>query len=54
MVCKGGIVLACEKKLSSKLLVPNSVRKIHELDTHIMCASSGLQADAKTLIDHAR
>ena len=54
MVCKEGIVLACERKLPSKLLIPSSVQKIHEIDSHIMCSSSGLQSDAKSLISYAR
>ena len=54
MVFNDGIVLACERKLKSKLLVPSSIEKIHELDTHIACAVSGLFADAKTLMGHAQ
>ncbi len=33
---------------------PSSIQKIMEIDTHLGCAMSGLTADAKTLIDHAR
>lgn len=54
MVCKDGVVLGCEKKLHSKLLIPESKENIHELDSHIVCAVSGLTADAKNLIEHAR
>jgi len=49
-----GVVLAAEKRISSPLLVANSVQKIVEIDQHIGCAMSGLTADARTLIDHAR
>eukprot|EP00934_Nitzschia_sp_Nitz4_P007947 Nitzschia sp. Nitz4//scaffold29_size155292//101580//102446//NITZ4_002672-RA/size155292-processed-gene-0.52-mRNA-1//-1//CDS//3329546490//7937//frame0 len=51
---KEGAVLAVEKRLSSPLLDPNSVEKIAEIDTHIGAAMSGLVADARTLVDHAR
>jgi 20S proteasome subunit alpha 5 len=51
---KEGVVLAVEKRLSSPLLDPNSVEKIAEIDTHIGAAMSGLVADARTLVDHAR
>ncbi|KAK8805761.1 hypothetical protein WA158_002417 [Blastocystis sp. Blastoise] len=51
---KEGVVLAVEKRLTSKLIVPSSVVKIQEIDTHIGCAMSGLVADATTLIDNAR
>ena len=54
MVTKEGIVFAAERKLKSKLLVPESINKVHEIDSHIACAVTGLSADAKILIDHAR
>jgi len=49
-----GVVLAVEKRIASKLLVPSSIRKLEKLDEHIGCAMSGLVADARTLVDHAR
>ena len=49
-----GVVLAVEKRLTSALLVPSSVEKIFELDTHAGCAISGLTADARTLVDYGR
>jgi 20S proteasome subunit alpha 5 len=51
---KEGCVLAVEKRLSSPLLDPTSVEKIAEIDSHIGAAMSGLVADARTLVDHAR
>lgn len=51
---KYGCVLAVEKRLSSPLLDPTSVEKIGEIDLHIGAAMSGLVADARTLVDHAR
>jgi 20S proteasome subunit alpha 5 len=49
-----GVILAVEKRLTSPLIDPSSIEKILEIDTHIGCAMSGLTADARTLIDHAR
>ncbi|KAF0979718.1 hypothetical protein FDP41_001386 [Naegleria fowleri] len=49
-----GVVLAVEKRLTSSLLDPSSVEKIMEIDSHIGCAMSGLTADARTLVEHAR
>eukprot|EP01012_Entosiphon_sulcatum_P019718 TRINITY_DN2463_c0_g1_i1.p1 TRINITY_DN2463_c0_g1~~TRINITY_DN2463_c0_g1_i1.p1 ORF type:complete len:243 (+),score=36.18 TRINITY_DN2463_c0_g1_i1:26-754(+) len=49
-----GVVLAAEKRLTSTLLEPDSINKIVELDHHIGCVMSGLTADARTLIEHAR
>jgi 20S proteasome subunit alpha 5 len=51
---KHGSVLAVEKRLTSTLLEPGSVEKIAEIDVHIGAAMSGLVADARTLVDHAR
>ncbi|KAJ1446260.1 proteasome subunit alpha [Pelagophyceae sp. CCMP2097] len=49
-----GVVLAVEKRLTSTLLEASSVEKIMEVDSHIGVAMSGLIADARTLVDHAR
>jgi len=49
-----GVVLAVEKRLTSSLLKAESVEKIMEVDSHVGAAMSGLIADARTLVDHAR
>jgi len=49
-----GVILAVEKRITSPLMEPNSIEKIMEIDSHIGCAMSGLTADARTMIDHAR
>eukprot|EP00123_Amoebidium_parasiticum_P019367 comp24760_c0_seq1/m.46873 comp24760_c0_seq1/g.46873 ORF comp24760_c0_seq1/g.46873 comp24760_c0_seq1/m.46873 type:complete len:244 (-) comp24760_c0_seq1:64-795(-) len=49
-----GVVLCVEKRITSPLMVPDSIVKIVELDAHVGCAMSGLTADARTMIDHAR
>ncbi|XP_038985383.1 proteasome subunit alpha type-5-A-like [Phoenix dactylifera] len=51
---KEGVVLAIEKRVSSPLLEPGSVEKIMEIDEHIGCAISGVMADARALVEHAR
>ncbi|BDA41266.1 Proteasome subunit alpha type-5 [Coccomyxa sp. Obi] len=51
---KDGVVLVVEKRVTSPLLEPSSIEKIAEVDTHIGVAMSGLTADARTLIEHAR
>jgi 20S proteasome subunit alpha 5 len=35
-------------------MVSTSVEKLFEIDSHIGCAVSGLTADAKMLVEHAR
>ena len=49
-----GVVMAVEKRITSSLLEPKSIEKIMEIDGHIACAMSGLVADARTMISHAR
>merc|ERR1712200_22205 len=49
-----GVVLAVEKRITSPLIEPTSIEKIFAIDEHVACAMSGLIADARTMIDHAR
>lgn len=47
-------MLGVEKRVQSKLLEATSIEKIMEIDRHLGCAMSGLTADARTMIEHAR
>lgn len=50
-----GVVLAAEKKETSKLFVPlRESGKLYKVDDHIMCAVSGIVADANYLVDAGR
>jgi len=49
-----GVVLAVERRITSPLIVPESIEKLYEVDSHIGCAMSGLIADSRTLVDKAR
>jgi 20S proteasome subunit alpha 5 len=49
-----GVVLGVEKRVQSPLLESSSIEKIMEIDSHIGCAMSGLTADARTMVEHAR
>ncbi|KGG51968.1 alpha type subunit of proteasome [Mitosporidium daphniae] len=49
-----GIVLAAEKRISSSLLLPSSIEKIIEVDSHVGMALSGVAADSRLIMDHAR
>jgi len=54
-VCaKDGAALVAFKSIHSKLVVPDSLRKIFEVDSHICVTASGLIADARRLVDVAR
>jgi len=51
---KDGVVLAIDKRIASKLVDAASIEKIFQIDEHIGCATSGLVADARVLVDRAR
>ena len=55
--------MAVEKRVTSTLMEPDCIEKVMEIDQHIGCAmvsckplakQSGLIADSRTIIDHAR
>lgn len=58
ILAKDGVVLAAEKKITSKLLDTHAVgvrrEKMYKLDDHIACAVAGLTADANILINSCR
>ena len=48
------VCLAAQIKIPSKLMDPDSIDKIFQIDEHIGVAISGLHADSRTLINYAR
>ena len=54
LVCKQGVVLIAHKTRVSKLIMPESLKKIFEVDDHVAIMASGMAADAMRLIDNAR
>jgi proteasome alpha subunit len=51
---KDGVVLIVDKRIASRLMEPKSIEKIFRIDEHVSCATSGLVADARILVDQAR
>ncbi|HHD15897.1 MAG TPA: archaeal proteasome endopeptidase complex subunit alpha [Euryarchaeota archaeon] len=51
---KGGAILIIDKRITSPLIEPTSIEKIFKVDDFIGCATSGLVADARVLVDRAR
>ena len=51
---KEGVCLAAQIKIPSKLMDPDSIDKIFQVDEHIGVAISGLHADSRILINYAR
>ena len=54
MVFDKGVVLGADKKVSSRLLLPESIEKIFKVDEHIGVISAGLVGDARRLVQIAR
>ena len=55
VLCSEGIVIAAERKQTSKLLERSKYsEKMYQIDSHIVCAAAGLTADANILINFAR
>lgn len=51
---KEGVALVAFKSIHSKLVVPESLKKVFEVDNHIVVTASGLIADARRLVETAR
>jgi proteasome alpha subunit len=51
---KEDVCIAAQIKIPSKLMDPDSIDKIFQIDEHIGVAISGLHADSRTLINYAR
>lgn len=54
ITAKDGVALVAFKSIHSKLVVPESLKKVFEIDSHICVTASGLIADARRLVEVAR
>ncbi|KAJ7527075.1 hypothetical protein O6H91_16G035400 [Diphasiastrum complanatum] len=55
VLAKDGVVLAAEKRVTSKLLAASkSTEKMYKIDDNVACAVAGIMADANILINTAR
>ena len=51
---RDGVVLVCDKRIASRLIIPESIEKMFKIDNHVGIATSGLVADARQLVARAR
>lgn len=49
-----GVILAADKSIQSKLVIPESIEKIFKIDDNIAVVSAGLVGDARRLVGIAR
>ncbi len=54
MVCKDGVLLVADKRITNNLIVPEAIEKMFKIDDHIIATASGLIADARVLIDRVQ
>ena len=55
VVYTDGVVLVADRRIPNPALAePSSLEKIHQIDDGIACATAGLVADARVLVDYAR
>ncbi len=54
IVYKDGVLLAADKRVTSKLLVSPTLEKLFVIDDHIAILYSGLVGDARVLAEYAR
>jgi len=54
ITCKDGVLLCTDKRIVDKLVVPESVEKIFQIDEHIGATASGILSDARVLVERAQ
>ncbi len=54
MKYKDGVLFGAEKKVPSRLLLPDSIEKMFMVDKHVAVVSAGLVGDARRLVGIAR
>jgi len=54
MVCRDGVLLIADKRISEPLIMPDSIEKVSPIDDHIGATASGIVSDGRVLIDIGR
>ncbi len=54
IACKDGVVFVVDKRVTSKLLVPEAIEKMFVIDDHVGATASGIISDARVLVDRAQ
>jgi len=52
--CRDGVVLCVEKPILNKMLLSNSSRRIHTIDSHSGVAITGFVSDGRQIVNRAR
>jgi len=54
VACKDGVILVTDKRIIDKLIVPEAVEKVFQIDEHIGATAAGIISDARVLIESAQ
>lgn len=54
IICTDGVLLVTDKRIIEKLIIPDSVEKIFQIDDHMGATASGILSDARVLIERAQ
>lgn len=54
VVYKDGVLLIADRRIADKLIVPESVKKISQIDDYILSTFSGFTSDARVLVKRCR
>jgi proteasome alpha subunit len=54
ITCKDGVVLVADKRITSKLMVPEAIEKMFKIDDHVAATAAGIISDARVLVDRSQ
>ncbi len=54
IVCKDGVVFVADKRVTSRLIVAESIEKMFKIDDHVGATASGIISDARLLVERAQ
>jgi proteasome alpha subunit len=54
IVCSDGVAIVADRRIKDRLISPESVCKIYEVDDHIAATVAGILSDARVLVERAQ
>lgn len=54
LVCKDGVLLVTDKRISDKLIIAEAIEKIFRIDEHMIATAAGILSDARVLVERAQ
>lgn len=54
IACSDGAVLVADKRIVDKLVVPEAIEKVFQIDDHMMATAAGIISDARVIIERSQ